>query len=100
MKPHRPYDHADDARAYLGTRAANCVWNATFINPKKEPRRAAEMVAKLTRQEVLRWPNFGPRTLPEIEAWLAYFGLALIKPPNDTRCPTCGRLGYYGTKNA
>lgn len=74
-----------DAVECLSTRARWCIQNQLDIDVEDEPRRAAEAIAKLSRWELLRWPNFGQKSLKEVALFLSYFEEALSVPPPDTR---------------
>jgi len=71
MKRLSPYE--ENAVACLTTRARWCIVNQLGIDPSDEPRAAAEALTKLTRWELLRWPNFGQKSLKEVELFLRYF---------------------------
>lgn len=62
----------------LSVRTLNCIYNAGLDDYGREPNReTAQRLAAYGIKKLLETPNFGRRSLVELEAFVSHFGLTL-----------------------
>jgi hypothetical protein len=69
--------HRAKPHGLLSVRAVGVIRNNGIPDPNTSPEQAAPMVAALGERELWRSSNCGPKTIAEIQRWLATFNLSL-----------------------